>query len=92
MPDFPHGTCECTSGFGSGCCHGQGPAAFQVIRDGKKVRLCTKCDLKSDRPTRVCLVTPAEPIQPYAEFDPLGALCIVVQVFHDVSKPRSPHA
>lgn len=55
MKTFPYGTCQCPTGMAGGCCGGHGPAAFEVERDGKTIRVCTKCDLSSDK-NKVLLV------------------------------------
>ena len=74
----PHGYCECASGIVSlGCCGGLGPAAFEVTRGGKQVKLCTRCDLSRDEPTRKTLVQPGESLAIYVDFDVLGAWCLV---------------
>lgn len=73
---FPHGACECADGMPGGCCMGRGPAAFEVLRDGKKMRVCTRCDFSSDEPTRKLLVRGTDPMSIYSDFDGLGALCL----------------
>ena len=69
---FPHGKCEC---HGTSCCGGRGPAAFEVIRDEKKMLVCTRCDLSSDKDKRL-LITGREPASTYFDFDALGAVCL----------------
>lgn len=75
-PNYPHGVCECDSGVVGGCCLGNGPAAFEVVRDGKIVRLCTQCDLSSDKDKKL-LVTEDDNMDIFADHDALGGLVIV---------------
>lgn len=73
--EYPHGVCECDTGVVGGCCLGDGPAAVEVTRDGKQMRLCTRCDLSTDLDKKV-LVTKEDDFAVYVEFDALGALCL----------------
>ena len=75
-PSFPYGACECASGMAGMCCKGRGPAAFEVIRNGKTVKLCTRCNLTSDTATRRQLVTHEDDPSVFFKFDPLGAFCL----------------
>ena len=70
---FPHGRCECDGGQ---CCHGQGPAAYRVTRKGRRMIVCTRCDLGSDT-DKGLLVTKEDNVRVYEDFDPLGALCLI---------------
>lgn len=79
LPLSPHGLCECQSGIGGGCCHGRGPAAYSVARDGEALRVCTRCDLSSDTDKRL-LVTFEDDADVFFEFDPLGFLCIALDL------------
>ena len=74
-PNFPHGVCECPTASGL-CCGGCGPIAYEVTRNGKRLRLCTRCDLPGDI-DRVLLVSTGEPADLYWRFDALGAFCIL---------------
>jgi hypothetical protein len=66
--------CECN---GTTCCGGRGIAVYEVVRSGKKIKLCTKCDLPSDRKTRRILPYVKDiPAKKLINFDPLGAMCL----------------
>lgn len=84
--EFPFGPCECeggliAGGFGRpGCCGGEGPAAYEVTRNDVKLKLCTRCDLTSDRPTRVLLLTEETQSAPFEEHDPLGFMCLCLDL------------
>ncbi len=69
---FPHGVCECN---GATCCGGRGPAAYEVTRDGRRMKVCTLCDLWSDINKKL-LVTSDEKTKVYFDFDAMGAFCI----------------
>ena len=76
-PAAPYGYCECKSGSRYlECCGGTGPAAFEATRDGKTTKLCTRCDLSDDNPTRKTLVQPGDDLSIFEDFDALGAECI----------------
>lgn len=73
----PYGVCECSGGLiGLGCCGGTGPAAFSVVRDGKRIRVCTRCDLSRDEDKRL-LVKKTDMAEPFQSFDALGFFCIL---------------
>lgn len=76
-PRFPYGRCECRDGAGSGCCRGEGPAAYEATRGGRTLRLCTRCDLSTD--TTICLVRKEDDMALFLNFDPLGALCLALK-------------
>lgn len=76
---FPYGACECRH-EDCPCYVVAGPAAFVVTRDGKALRVCTRCDLSSDRATRRLLVKGTDALEPFHEWDSLGAFCIVFAV------------
>lgn len=71
---FPYGVCECPEASAM-CCDGQGPVAFSVLRNGKRLRLCTRCDMSTDE-DRKTLVKKTDNFKLYLEFDTLGALCL----------------
>lgn len=71
---FPHGECECRGGCQ--CEVQAGPAAYEVTRDGKVMRVCTRCDLLEDAPTKRLLVTRNDDAQAYYDWDVLGLVCI----------------
>ena len=67
--------CDCN---GASCCGGRGIAVFSVVRNGKKMKVCTRCDLAVDRPTRKVLPYVKNiPAKKLIDFDPLGAFCIL---------------
>lgn len=69
-PVFPHGPCECTSGM-CPCSQRPGPAFASVMRQGKKMKVCTLCDRSSDRDTRI-LVIETEDLGIYLGHDPMA--------------------
>lgn len=74
---YPYGSCECRE---ERCnCHG-GPAAYTAVREGKEVRLCTRCVLRKDVPTRRLLVTPDTSPEPFFEHDLLGFFRITMDM------------
>ncbi len=75
--DFPHGECECRDGCQ--CEDTPGPAAFSVVRDGKKMRVCTRCYLKTDSAKKL-LVTRTDSSVLYFSYDVLGALLIAAEL------------
>ena len=78
--EYPHGECECRHPSCS-CGGGRkpGPAAFEVTREGKPIKVCTRCDLSGDRPSRVLLVQERDEMGPYIDWDALGAMCITFE-------------
>lgn len=65
--------CECN---GDLCCGGRGIAVFQVERKGKKMLVCTRCDLSSDKNKKILKYVTELPAQKLIAFDPLGAICL----------------
>lgn len=53
-----------------------GPAAEEITRDGKRLRVCTRCKLTGDT-DRVWLVTKDSPAEVFMDYDPLGFLVII---------------
>lgn len=76
---YPYGECECDD-QGCQCDWNPGPAAYTVVRDGKTMKVCTRCDLTSDKPTRKLLVTEDTDPVVFAEYDLLGALHLANEV------------
>ena len=81
MTDYPHGSCDCNSGLafddGEGCCLGTGPAAFEVERDKRKMRVCTRCSHLTGDKNLVQLVRATDStFEIFSAFDPLGALVL----------------
>lgn len=74
--EFPYGKCECTSGCQ--CEVAPGPAAYTVVRDGKTMKVCTRCDFTSDRPTKKQLVKPVDNMEVFERYDSLGAFCLTM--------------
>ena len=79
---FPHGRCQCD---GPTCCQGRGPAAYRVEREGRTMRVCTKCDLSSDA-NKTLLVTEKDKADVWMEFDALGAF----RIMHELQEARTP--
>ena len=65
--------CECG---GSSCCSGRGIAVFQIVRKGKKMKVCTKCDLSTDKDKKILKYVAKIPAEKLINFDALGALCL----------------
>lgn len=76
QPVFPYGVCECTDCGPLSECHGMGPAAYSVVRNGVPMNVCTRCDLTSDQSKRL-LVTKQDQADIWMNYDPLGAFCII---------------
>lgn len=51
------------------------PVYVLVLRDGKELRLCSRCDLSTDIKL-ARLVSKAMPAKPFFDFDDMGAFCI----------------
>lgn len=69
--------CECD---GPWCCGGRGIAVFSVEREGKKIKVCTKCDLQSDKNKKILPYVSTIPASKLMEFDALGALCLAFEL------------
>lgn len=65
--------CECD---GNMCCGGKGIAVFQVERKGKKIKVCTRCDLMSDKNKKILKYVKNIPVKKLMDFDALGAVCL----------------
>ena len=68
---WPHGLCECNCTV----CGGKGLAAFEVERDGRVMRVCTRCDLSDDKNKRL-LVTRTDPFDQLEQYDIIGGVCV----------------
>lgn len=53
------------------------PVWILVERNGKQLRLCTRCDLSTDKKL-ARLASKAMPIEPFIEFHAFGALCLLL--------------
>lgn len=77
MANFPYGECECRGGCQ---CEGTaGPAAYEIERDGKKMKVCTRCDLSSDSSKKL-LLKPNDEIKPFWDYDAIGTFCFTAHV------------
>lgn len=72
---FPYGVCECPTPTGQ-CCGGCGPVAHSVLRDGKRLKLCTRCTFPGDT-DRELLVKKTDKLEPWKTFDVVGFFCIL---------------
>lgn len=72
--------CECNSGnpvptmfFNRECycCMGTGPAAFEIVRNNRHMKVCSRCDLNSD--IHVGLVASEDDLPELEEYDAAGA-------------------
>lgn len=51
------------------------PVAFIIERNGKEMKVCTRCDLTSDK--KIARLFDRDTLmQPFMEFDALGAVCL----------------
>lgn len=73
----PHGLCECV--LGCQCQIIRGPAAFQVERNGRTLKVCTRCNLSGDRNQKL-LVGMNDPMRVFMNYDPLGAMAIAFEL------------
>lgn len=65
--------CECN---GVMCCGGRGIAVFQVERDGKTMKVCTRCDFSGDKNKKILKYVTKIPAKKLMDFDSLGAVCL----------------
>ena len=76
MKQVMHG-CECKDCL-PGYCEGKtAPVAFTVVRDGKLLFVCSRCDLPTDK-DKVLMVTEETPIREFEEYDPLFVLILAL--------------
>lgn len=68
--------CECKDcGIMCECTHSCAPVAFLVGRKGKRIKVCTRCDLSSDKIIKL-LLDKNTPMKHFFDYDALGALCL----------------
>jgi hypothetical protein len=60
------------------------PVAFEVTRDGKRMKVCTRCDFSTDK-DKLWLFDKSTPSGPFIEFDALGAVCIALKLDEQVT-------
>ena len=60
----------------SECAHSCAPIAFSVERNGKTIKVCTRCDLSTDKNKKL-LVTMKMEMSWFFDYDALGAFCLV---------------
>ncbi len=75
MNKHPCGRCECGDCAVAGPAGCDGPAAFTVVRDGKKMKVCTRCDLSIDQ-QKTLLVTRDTPAHAFAAWDAFGFIML----------------
>ena len=78
--------CECN---GYMCCGGRGIAVFQVERKGKTMKVCTRCDLSSDKNQKILRYVLKLPSKKLFDFDALGAICLASYI-KDKKYPLTP--
>lgn len=85
--DFPYGKCECGPEYNCKVhgAMGDGPAAYEITRNGKRLKVCTRCDLGSDE-NKTLLIRLQDDAAPFIEWDALGAMCLAA----DLDKPAQP--
>tara|TARA_Y100000310_G_scaffold341826_1_gene442325 strand:+ start:254 stop:490 length:237 start_codon:yes stop_codon:yes gene_type:complete len=69
MKEYPHGNCECVAGCQCER-NGPGPAYAEVTRDGKRMKVCSRCTLFGDKDEKL-LVTAEDSASVYLDYDPL---------------------
>lgn len=72
--NFPFGECECRGG-GCQCDHKAGPAALSVVRDGKPLKVCTRCFFMSDEDSKP-LASKGASLKTFFDYDILGAMVL----------------
>lgn len=81
MSDVIYG-CECVCEN-----HAEGaeaaPVAWEVTRDGERVKLCTRCAFSYDK-DKLPLFDKNTPSGPFLEFDALGAMIVALEVGNQV--------
>ncbi len=73
MKDVKIIDCECN---GTSCCGGRGIAVFQVTREGKRMKVCTRCDFSDDKDRKILKYATKLPAEKLMAFDSLGAFCL----------------
>ena len=72
--------CECKDcGIMCECTHSCAPVWKIVERKGKQIKVCTRCDLSTDKTIKL-LVDEKTPIKPFMDYDALGAFCIIGEI------------
>lgn len=72
-PEYPYGLCECRDSCA--CETNPGPAAWDVLRDGRRLKVCTRCTLSGDA-DRKLLVKKTDVVGPFLAYDAWG-MCVV---------------
>jgi len=75
--------CQCSNHIG----YDKVPAAFLIERDGKEMKVCTRCDLSRDKYLARLFDAETE-MGPFSEFDILGAFCIAGMVDDEAWEER----
>lgn len=75
----PYGVCECPQPTGM-CCGGTGPAAYAVTRAGKRLNVCTRCDLSTDTERVLLIRMEDETVDVFRVFDAMGFFCILAEL------------
>ncbi len=72
--------CECEDcGIMSGCTHSCAPVAYLIERKGKKLKVCTRCQLRTDKVIKH-LFDKNTNIKKFMDYDSLGAICMVGEI------------
>ena len=68
--------CECEDcGIMCECTKSCAPVFKLIERKGKQFKVCTRCDLSSDKTIKL-LFDKNTPLEPFMDYDSLGALCM----------------
>lgn len=65
--------CECA---GDRCCRGNGVAVYEVTRNGRRIKVCTRCDLSADRERTLLPYVDDALVDLIGLSDVLGAICL----------------
>lgn len=79
--------CECQDcNIYSNCGKSIAPVTKLVERNGKRIKVCSRCDLSSDKLIKL-LVNKNTPAKALIDYDALGAMCIMSEI-SEQSKSR----
>jgi len=73
--NWPHGLCECRETCA--CAENPGPAVFLIEREGKQLRVCTRCKLSGDDLIKTLLEN-VDNVIPLLEYDDFGMTLIAM--------------
>lgn len=83
--DFPYGECECRQGCQ--CEVEAGPALFNIVRDKKPMKVCSKCTISGDS-DRSFLFQREDSIAPFVKYDNEGVMLLTVGIILALNENR----